>query len=110
MVTARAWEGAWQAACEALRWVDSEKLRGLFVSTIVHALPTAESPGLREAIERARAERWGTVVLRGSTVDVRLGHERAEPRGRDYRRAVDAEVARLERFLVTRDPPAPTVS
>ncbi len=49
---------------------------------------------------------WGTVVLRGGAVDVRLGHERAEPRGRDYRRALDAEVARLERFLVTRDPAA----
>lgn len=57
-VTACAWEGAWQAACEALRWVDSEKLRGLFVSTIAHALPTGETPGLREAMRRALAERW----------------------------------------------------
>ena len=57
-LAAGAWDAAWQAASHALMRADTPKLRMLFVSSIGSATPTSETPGLREAMQRAIAERW----------------------------------------------------
>ena len=51
-------EAALQAACRALLHVDAPMLRVQFVDAVVNVTPTAEMPGLREAMQRALAERW----------------------------------------------------
>jgi tetratricopeptide (TPR) repeat protein len=57
-LAAGAGDAAWQAASHALMLADTPKLRMQFVSSIGSARPTSETPGLREAMQRAIAERW----------------------------------------------------
>ncbi len=51
-------DAALRAVCEALRRVDSTRLRVLFVDCVRDAVPTAGIAGLEEAMRRALAERW----------------------------------------------------
>ena len=45
---------------------------------------------------------WANVAVRAGTIDVGLGFVDARPRDRAFDRALDAEVARMERFLGVR--------
>ena len=47
---------------------------------------------------------WANVSARDGRVDVALGFAKRAPRGRDFRVALDAEVARLRTFLTPRTP------
>jgi SAM-dependent methyltransferase len=49
---------ACQAACHALRTVDTPALRAGFVGTVVDAVPDATTPGLARLMQRALEERW----------------------------------------------------
>ena len=57
-MAAEAWETGLRTACEALRHVDTARLRVQFVDCAVVARLTDEPPGLREALDRALTERW----------------------------------------------------
>ena len=51
-------EAALHAACQALLHVDAPMLRVQFVDAVVNVTPIVDLPGLREAMQRALAERW----------------------------------------------------
>ena len=57
-MAAEAWETGLRTAGEALRHVDTPRLRVQFVDCAMVARLTGESPGLREALDRALTERW----------------------------------------------------
>ena len=43
---------------------------------------------------------WANVSVASGKMDVALGFADRAPKGRDFRRALDAELARMEEFLV----------
>jgi hypothetical protein len=45
---------------------------------------------------------WANVAASERGLEVDAGFVRARPKGRDFRRAFDAEVARMEAFLAPR--------
>jgi hypothetical protein len=50
---------------------------------------------------RDRAVGWVNVTRSGKGIDVRAGYVAAQPRGKPFARAFDAEIARMEAFLAT---------
>ena len=45
---------------------------------------------------------WANVALSGGKLDVTLGYAERCPQGQAFRRALDAELARMEHFLKAR--------
>ncbi len=45
---------------------------------------------------------WANVAMAGGRIDARLGYAGRQPRSQAFRRALDAELARMERFLARR--------